>query len=472
MIGSNVLIQIFSSLAGSIITFFTLSLSARLFGPSILGNLAFVISLFGLVFAFADLGFSRAHVHFTASLKKAGKTLGTFIRIKLLLLTLTGLLATILGLTKTTSFKGLFLLMLICQLSSRLAEAILITFEGLQVSIPQNTIRLISKAFRLLAVIILGYSLKNNFGYSLTFLAESLSLVILAFFVLSRFKPLKYSKSLARKYLKYSLPFFAIFPLSYFLDHGVVVILKNLSTTIQVGYFSASQNLAGFVKSLFGSVMIFFFPQISKLFSKKDHQSIEKYLNLTLKYLLLLMTPLLMFLFLLRREIVSLVLGAQFSPAVPVFSLFLLGTYLLMILAPYDQVLFATRNHQPLIYVNLVSLIVALTSSYFLVPILNSQGAVLSLIIAWIINGIWHLWLIKKRLQLVILPQIFKFIFPAILLLILSESVMDSYYPTLVIKLLISLVSLSLYLIFLYGFKVFNKKDIRYFASLINLAKK
>jgi len=470
--GSNILVQILSSLAGSIITFFTLSLSARLFGPSILGNLAFVMSLFGLIFAFSDLGFSRAHVHFTASLKKPSKTLGTFIRIKIVLLSLTGLLATMLGLAKTSSFKGLFILMLIYQISSRLAEAALITFEGLQASIPQNTIRLTSKAFRLLAVIVLGYRLKNNFGYSLTFLAESLSLVILSFIIIRRFKPLKYSKILAQKYLKYSLPFFAIFPLSYFLDHGVVVILKNLSTTTQVGYFSASQNLAGFAKSLVGSVMIFFFPQISKLFSKKDHQSIQKYLNLTLKYLLLLMTPFLMLLFLLRREIISLILGAQFSQAVPVFSLFLLGTYLLMILAPYDQVLFATQNHQPLIYANLISLIIALTSSYFLVPILDSQGAVLSIIFAWIINGIWHLWLIKKRLKMTIMPQIFKFIIPALLLLILSEMIMNFYNLTLVIKLLITLISLSLYLVFLYSFKVFNKKDINYFINLIPFARK
>jgi len=472
MIGKNVLVQIISTAIGSIITFFTLSLSARLFGPDILGNLAYIISLFGLVFAFSDLGFSRAHVHFTASLKKPSKTLGTFLKIKLTLLSLTGLVAIILGFSKTTSFKGLFLLMLIYQLASRLAESILITFEGLQASIPQNTIRLIAKAARLLSVIIFGIVMINNLGYSLTFLVESLILVLLSFYITKKFRPLKSSSSLAKKYLKYSWPFFAIYPLSYYLDHGVVVILKNLSSTAQVGYFAASQNLSGFVKSLFGSVMVYFFPQISKLYSKRDHRSIQQYLDLTVKYLLLLFTPMLMLLFMLKTEIINLVLGSQFIQAVPIFSWFLLGTFILMILAPYYQVLYATQNHQPLIFVNLLSLIIALSSSFFLITAFKAQGAILSLIIAWVFNGICQLWLIRKNLKLSILPQIVKFTIPAFLFLFLFESILNSYQFILVTRVFISLLCLLLYLSFLYMLKAFNQKDISYFIKLISLNKK
>jgi len=471
MIGRNVLIQILSGGFGSFISFLTLSLAARLFGPSILGNLAYVISFFGLIFAFSDLGFSRAHVHFTAALKKPKQTLGTFLRLKSTLLALSAVAALIFGLTNPDTFKGLFVLILFYQLITRLAETVFITFEGLQLSLPQNMARLISKFFRLGAVLILGLVLKNNLSYGLTFIVEGLALAIIALILINRFKPLVYSKALANKYWRYSLPFFVILPLSYLQNNGVVVILKKLSATTQVGYFSASLGMAGFVKSLFGALMVFFFPQISAFFKKKDFKSIQRYADLSVKYLLLLFTPLLILLYLLRQEVVTLVLGSSFIPAVPVFSLFLLGTFILMLVAPYDQILFATQNHQPLVKISLVSLILSLSASFFLIPSLGAQGAVISLIIAWLVSGSWHLFLVKKNLKLKLLPRFFSFFIPALIILVSFEKLIVSMSPGLIIKLVLVALSLIIYLLTLAALKTYSIKDIRYFFSLLKLKK-
>ena len=143
MIGKNALIQIISSSLSGLITFFTLSLSARLFGPSVLGNVAYVTGLLGLVFAFSDLGFSRAQVYFTAILKKPGKTLGTFLRLKLFLLFAAVIIALIFALFKQATFQGLFFLMLTYELTTRLAESVFITFGGLGESLSQNFARFI-----------------------------------------------------------------------------------------------------------------------------------------------------------------------------------------------------------------------------------------------------------------------------------------------------------------------------------------
>ena len=48
MIGKNTIIQIILTGLTGIISFFILSLSARLFGPTILGNLAYLFSLYYL----------------------------------------------------------------------------------------------------------------------------------------------------------------------------------------------------------------------------------------------------------------------------------------------------------------------------------------------------------------------------------------------------------------------------------------
>jgi len=82
MIGKNVLTQIVLTLVGSVVGFISLSLSARLFGPFILGHLAYVFGITGLIFAFSDLGLSKAQIHFTAAYDSAKKTLGSFLLLK------------------------------------------------------------------------------------------------------------------------------------------------------------------------------------------------------------------------------------------------------------------------------------------------------------------------------------------------------------------------------------------------------
>ena len=481
MMGQNVLIQILASGISSLITFLTISITARLFGPEVLGVLAYLLGLTGLIFAFSDLGLSRAHVYFTAALKKPSKTLGTFLRLRLSLLIASAILATIMAFIKSAEYKGLFSLILFYVLSTRIAESILITFEALQLSLPQNLIRLISKLIKLVAVLVIGLKISiTSLGYSWTFAIESLSLLCLSFWLLTsnnfglkkiNFFPLKFDKSLANKYLAYSLPFFFIIPLSYFQDNGIIVILEKLGSTTQVGFYSAVSGLAGFIKSLFGAVMVFFFPRISLLFSTRDFKSIQRYTDLVVKYLLILFTPLLLGLFFMRFEVINLILGTQFNPAVPVFSLFLLGMFLLMLTAPYGYVLYATKNHRPLIFVNVISLILAILASIILVPTLGAVGSVLASIIAWSFSGFFFLRLIKKHLKLTVLPKLFEFMVPAIFILLSTSWIINYYQPGPLLKLSFTLISLTLYLGALFLLKLATIKDFQYLINLVKIKK-
>jgi len=467
--GRNVLIQMASGLISGLITFLTLSFSARLFGPRILGTLAYVLGLTGLVFAFSDLGFSRAHIYFTAVFKKTSQTLGTFLRLKLGLLLISAFIAVIIASINKTEFKGLFTLILIYELITRFSDSILITFEALQKSLPQNLTRLAGKFIKLIATIFFGFKLTTHLGYSLTFIAESLGVVLISLWLIRRFFPLSFKSSLAKKYFQYSLPFFAIMPLSYLQTSSLVVILKQFSSASEVGYYSASANLAGFIKTLYGAIMIFFFPKISSFFAVKDFKSIQHYADLAIKYLLMIFIPIFLVAFLLRSEIITLVLGSQFSPAVPVFSLFLLGTFLLMLAAPYGHILYATKNHRPLVLVNLITLIITVLLSFILVPNLGAQGSVLASISAWTFSGFIFLCLVKKKLKLTILPQLFKFIFPAIIVILSATWVINYFQYIFMLKLGLTLISLIIYLIILFIFKLIQLKDIKYFLSLIKL---
>ncbi len=463
MIGQNTIIQIVLTFLTGVIGFFTLFFSARLFGPKVMGNLAYLFSLTGLIFAFSDLGFSKSHGFYTSSSQKPGQNLFTFLSIKSILLIASAGIAFIYAyyFHTSTSWQLLSLVILI-QVLTRFSDSILITFEARQLSLPQNLVKMLAKLLRLGSILLIAKTLTNDLGFGLTYLAEASLLLFLSLILLTRFMPLSFSKNLFNKYLIYALPFFAIVPLSYFQDNSLIVILKQFQPSEQVGFYSASANLTGAVKTLYGTLMLYFFPKISKLFSEKDHQQIKNYLNMAVKYLLVIFTPIFLLIFLFRLELIKLVLGTEFLPAVPVFSILLLGTYILMILAPYDQVLFATKNHRPLIIVNLFSLFIAVSLSFWLAPIYGAIGTVIASISAWILSGFWHLRLVKERLTISLLPQLPLILLPAIGLFILLQ-----FPQSLLLKLSLSLLAILVYYLILWQLKVITKLDFKYLKSII-----
>jgi O-antigen/teichoic acid export membrane protein len=220
MIGRNALVQLFATCLNGLIAFFILSFSARLFGPEIVGHLAYLFGLTGLIFAFSDLGFSRAHVHYSSQTRQPGRNLRVFLTIKLILLLFSALIASLYFYFQSNQLWFLFFLVVTTEIFSRLADSILITFEALQRVFPQNLVKLIAKLVKLLSLIILAQVLRSEVGYGLTYFAEAVTLVFLAACLLTRFLPLSFDRPLLKEYLIYSLPFFVIIPLSYFQDNS------------------------------------------------------------------------------------------------------------------------------------------------------------------------------------------------------------------------------------------------------------
>jgi len=284
-----------------------------------------------------------------------------------------------------------------------------------------------------------------------------------------RFLPLNFSKTLAGQYLKYSLPFFVIVPVSYLQANLLTVLLKHFHSASEVGFYSAAFNLSAYLKVLFGTVMVFFFPKLSFLFQKHDLNGIKNYLNLTLKYLLMIFTPLFMFSFLLRKEIILFVLGQDFLPAIPVFGWMLLAIFILLLINPYEYALYATKKHASLVKVNLISLILSLLLSVYLMSYWNlgAIGAAIVNLIIWSFSGFYSLFLIKNHFGFSFYPSALHFILPAAILIFVSNLIINYYPVSLVLKLALSLVSILIYLMYLYLLKIIRLQDYKYFINLL-----
>lgn len=394
MIGLKVLIQLFASGITSVLTFLILSLSARLFGPEILGQVAYFSGVLGLIFAFTDLGLSRAHVYFTA-IKGGRPEVATFLSLKLPLLLLAVSVALIIAEQK--SWPLVFIALLLVEVFSRVADSLLIGFEGREQVWPQNLLRVGMKFLRLVAVIILGSKLAGAFGYSLTFLAESLGLMLGALILGRAWLGQRPSREAVNRYVKYSLPFAVIIPLSYLQDNSLILLMKYFQGTTALGLYTASFGLFGFLKTLTSSLMTFFFPRITRLIRENDWQKIQAHTDMAVKLLIIVLLPILLFFFIISQWLVPLILGQEFYGAVNIFRLYLLGVLILAIFAPYDHVLFASHNQSSMIKISLVTTSLLILLGWWLIPVWGGLGAAAASVGVWLITGSWQLKLLKQK---------------------------------------------------------------------------
>jgi len=394
MMGKKIIIQFFASGLTGLLAFLSLSLSARFFGPEILGQVAYLSGLLGLVFAFSDLGLSRAHVHFTAA--NQGKPAAGFLMMKLALLGLCGLAAVLVG-KINQQLSWLFLILLVFEVLFRLADSLLITFEGREKVWPQNLTRLAGKLIKLVAVVIFALAWRNSLGYSLTYLIEAVVVLVLAIIFgrgLWRFKP---EPATIKSYWRYSLPFTLIMPLSYLQDNGLILIIRRFWSAEVLGVYAASLGLFGLLKSFSSSLMVFFFPRISRLNETKDLEQIQRYTDTAVKFSVYILVPLAIILFVGSGWLVPLILGRQFFEAISIFRVWLIGILILGIFTPYDHVLFATRNHRSIVKINLLTTLIVLWLGWRLIPTWGGLGAAMAAVSGWLVGGLWQFAILRQK---------------------------------------------------------------------------
>jgi len=176
-----------------------------------------------------------------------------------------------------------------------------------------------------------------------------------------------------------------------------------------------------------------------------------------------------MFSFLLRKEIILFVLGQDFLPAIPVFGWMLLAIFILLLINPYEYALYATKKHASLVKVNLISLILSLLLSVYLMSYWNlgAIGAAIVNLIIWSFSGFYSLFLIKNHFGFSFYPSALHFILPAAILIFVSNLIINYYPVSLVLKLALSLVSILIYLMYLYLLKIIRLQDYKYFINLL-----
>lgn len=491
MLGQKIGIQLFSQLALGGLGIVTTTLVARFAGVEVLGTIGYLFGVLGLLSMFSDLGYAQAHIKSVAQGNDLGKSNGTLIAIYTFLIGAFLLLSLIyLFLSSKFNFafflnsqlRTVFVILLFSQVFSYFGQTLLLTFQAKQEMAKLNFVLITSKIARFVATVIIAFFVVNTITVGLTFLIESIVILTLSIVFFSRL-PLKVPDIFFLKsYTKYALPLMISLPITYFNGNIDKILLNHFWNTKEVGYYFAIFGIIAMAQTFSGAAMTLFFPELVKA-TKNGFKHVEKITAIMVKYLLLVIVPLVILLVLFSEIIVTKVLGNEFLPSAPILSIFSLSIFILLISRFYGYILYAIEKHAVLPIISLVTTVFFLIFFLFLVPKsfldlptlgLGARGAAWASVSALLLNAIMVLFFVWKYTK--IKPHYGVFVNAAVggadylvVTYVIKNFNLDIFNPFTVILLTIGVFANFIILLFL--IRYIKKEDVGYLINLLNFRK-
>ena len=210
-------------------------------------------------------------------------------------------------------------------------------------------------------------------GLSVVYLASAqlVGYIFLAILLLYFFRkyPFKFPN---RKYLKdytlFTIPLMLTIPMDMIAVHSDATMLGYFWNVDEVAFYSSPMQIARAVTLLGGTVGLILLPIISTSHKSKDYSYIRTIVTRTERYLLMFMVPILVFNFFYANEIIVLILGEKFSPAVPVFQIQMFIVTIIAITRPYSTQLISTGHLKFTFIIGMVISIPHILLNFIFIP--------------------------------------------------------------------------------------------------------
>ena len=482
ILGQKILVQLIGDAGLSILGFVTIILIAKFLGSQILGAVGLVLGTLGIFGSLLDLGFGTAHTKKVAEGGKVDEKIWTYFLISFVLVIVYTLVLTIFFLLKSTRTNpfgeigflvfSIFYLYLIFQ---SFAQVFLATLAGLGKAIKYNLAWVLSVFARTILIGIVAFAGLSLIFLSAAYLVGSLLLLVLAFLLVGKFQIVKPRSTLFKSYLKFTLPIMVTTGISYVFGNLDRVILGSFWNLATVGLYFGIFQIIQFPQQISSSAMTFFFPDISKIFKEGNLAQMKEKCFLAIKYLLLIVTPILVLLALFSEEFIRLFLGEEFLQGLPIFLIFLVLAFLITIIRPYSNILYAAELHKILPIVAIFNLFLLIFLELVLIPKeflgfkmagLGATGAALANLAIWIVTGAVQIFWVRKFLKIGLPKSIFIQLFAGLSFYLLAISI-ENLFQGLTGTIVGTIFGLISYFLVLVVFGEFQKNDFYYLLKIL-----
>ncbi len=483
MLAQKLILSYSSRLIVQLIQIIASIIVARIAGPTVLGTVAFGLAYVTMFTSISDLGLTTAFIKKLSEGVDEEKCLGTFVRLKMILVFLYTFSVIVFFIIQKVFLKVQFesndhIIVIFIQLAA--------STVGLFYSIPKatfaaytqqakadipNLIQTLSLQVLRVIIVLLGFgAVALAFGNFLS------TLIILPMFIylFKNHKIGSFDKDLAKEYFIISLPVTLTGILSTLFTTLDQVLLQFFTNSEQLGYYTAGFRIGGFVLLISQSIGGLFFPLFSKASNEKNYETIKRLVNKFERFSYIYIMPILILVTIFAKEIVLLLLGSKFINSTAIMVVINIAMFLNVVNSPHGSILAGLGQFKKTLiiviwqFITFLILVVIFTYPSFLN--LSGFGTALSILIANLLNVILHRIYSKKYLNSISnMPTIYYLSFGILNFTVFSLLKKNIPMESLFVIVIFIIVY---FVITFYLLKVFNllkKEDLQYLKTILNL---
>ncbi len=452
----------------SICAFLWTILIARYLGVSDYGIVSFAISFTGLIVIFMDLGMST---YITREIAKNKNLLEKYVSniflfkliISIILFFISGLILFILGYSHLTILVSLiFAIEMIFLTMVNFFNGIFQAFEKLKY---QATGHIINSSLLLIGILItMGFDLgiisiaiSYTFGYLVFFIYMFLEYIKKFGFV--KFElDLNFIKTTLVNSIPFGLTNF-FYTIYFTID---IVMLSYLAGDYATGIYKSAYNIINVFTTFFVVYQTVIFPVMSKFF-KHSPQLIKTSYELSIKYLLLIIIPLSIWVFFYAKPLLNLIYSNQYELATLPVKILIWTVAFLFINGAASILLNSIDKERIVTKIYIIAAFFNICLNFILIPLYSYDGAAIATVLSEILITVLTLYYISKtnfKPDLNLLKTVLKLILCGMILTIILN------YTNLSIWLAIPVI-IIIYLFLLIMTKTIDQTDKEIFNEII-----
>jgi len=395
---------------------------ARLLGPENYGLYTVIMIVPTLFIALSDFGISPTLTKFIASNRVEGKNDETFTLIRtgfMIKILLIAVISTILWITSDylaiyflsrPEIGPMIRLSVIYLIGQASTDSLNATFIGQDEAGKSGVVMIINAASRFVIspfLILMGLGVSGAvLGMGIGSVLASIVGVVLLLLILhskiqhdmkkgsSPMNPLK-------MFVIFGSPLYMSAILLSFQNELRRIFLAFFTTDEKIGNFSTAINFSSLMNVLTTPVASSLFPAFSKIDIDKDKKSLEKMFKISIKYMSLVIVPVIFYILFLSKDLIELFYGSQYKIAAYYLSLYIL-TFFLAPIGMYVIEAFLNSQEKTMttLKMKIINFITFVPLSLIFIPLYEPPGLIISIFISQFISLIYGLINIYKNYHL------------------------------------------------------------------------
>lgn len=403
---SRIVIQLTTMLVGIIV--------ARIAGPTVIGTISFGMSFVSMFTFFADLGMGSAHIKLISEGRNPGDCIRTFSIIKSFLVAIFVSLVILYIVFQRYVFQIQFesldhlyviIIWLVAITIGQFLYIPITTFmaftQQAKQDIPSLIQTFVTQGLRILVIFICASAIT----LSLANLVGMVIVIPLYFYLFHNYPTGRFDKGLAKDYIKIARPIILLVLAGTFTGYFDKVLLQYFTNSEQVGYYTAGYSIGGFIQTIGLTTGLLFFPTFSAAVGKQNYDYINRTIEKFERFVYLFIMPVVVFLMLYSKVIISLLLGSRYLPSGNVLFVILVGALFVIVNQHYGNLLMGAGFITETAYLNLFSLLFFIfLNIIFVAPqLLNlkSFGSALALALNYLFLGMLYRIFVSKLIKAV-----------------------------------------------------------------------